>query len=206
MWRYVNSLEAQELRPWSVLRFYDRKTLLAESSWPPKMNFYLTTKPDSARFWRVNDTLQPQQHVSNGCSSLLNSLFNNRHTLKPILQVMNVENESILLRRMEFFHQCDIEVWLRKEVSRVWPVLLMNSVIYKVNGLIHNDLNFKDHTELSRLPLCFTGTVGGRRQENGHIWRWFSPELWSASHLNWLQVQTNTQSPSHSGAPSLCMR
>lgn len=33
------------------------------------------------------------------------------------LQVMNVESESILLRRMEFFLQYDIEVWLRKEVS-----------------------------------------------------------------------------------------
>lgn len=33
------------------------------------------------------------------------------------LQVMNVETESILLRRMEFFLQYDIEVWLRKEVS-----------------------------------------------------------------------------------------
>lgn len=30
---------------------------------------------------------------------------------------MNVESESILLRRMEFFLQYDIEVWLRKEVS-----------------------------------------------------------------------------------------
>lgn len=30
---------------------------------------------------------------------------------------MNVETESILLRRMEFFLQYDIEVWLRKEVS-----------------------------------------------------------------------------------------
>lgn len=30
---------------------------------------------------------------------------------------MNVESDSILLRRMEFFHQYDIEVWLRKEVS-----------------------------------------------------------------------------------------
>lgn len=30
---------------------------------------------------------------------------------------MNVESESILLRRMEFYHQYDIEVWLRKEVS-----------------------------------------------------------------------------------------
>lgn len=33
------------------------------------------------------------------------------------LQVMNVESESILLRRKEFFLQYDIEVWLRKEVS-----------------------------------------------------------------------------------------
>lgn len=28
-----------------------------------------------------------------------------------------MESESILLRRMEFFLQYDIEVWLRKEVS-----------------------------------------------------------------------------------------
>lgn len=82
---------------------------------------------------------------------------------------MNVENESILLRRMEFFHQCDIEVWLRKEVSRVSPVLLMNRIVYRVNGLIQNDFNFEDHAELSRLPLCFTGTVGGHGQEDGHI-------------------------------------
>nr|XP_046267322.1 apoptosis-inducing factor 3 isoform X2 [Scatophagus argus] len=34
-------------------------------------------------------------------------------------KVMNVENDSILLRRMEFFHQYDIEVWLRKEVLSV---------------------------------------------------------------------------------------
>lgn len=33
------------------------------------------------------------------------------------LQVMNVETESILLRRTEFFLQYDIEVWLKKEVS-----------------------------------------------------------------------------------------
>lgn len=30
---------------------------------------------------------------------------------------MNVESDSLLLRRMEFFHQYDIEVWLRKGVS-----------------------------------------------------------------------------------------
>uniref|UniRef100_A0A8C9XGQ7 Apoptosis inducing factor mitochondria associated 5 n=1 Tax=Sander lucioperca TaxID=283035 RepID=A0A8C9XGQ7_SANLU len=34
-------------------------------------------------------------------------------------KVMNVENDSILLRRMEFFQQYDIEVWLRKEVMSV---------------------------------------------------------------------------------------
>ncbi|XP_044079085.1 apoptosis-inducing factor 3 [Siniperca chuatsi] len=34
-------------------------------------------------------------------------------------KVMNVESESILLRRMEFFHQYDIEVWLRKEALSV---------------------------------------------------------------------------------------
>lgn len=50
-------------------------------------------------------------------------------------------------------------------------------------------------------PAVFTGTVGGHRQKDGHIWWWFSPELRSASHLNWLQVQTNTQSPSLSGVP-----
>lgn len=30
-------------------------------------------------------------------------------------KVMSVQSDSILLRRMEFFHQYDIEVWLRKE-------------------------------------------------------------------------------------------
>ncbi|KAM4620383.1 apoptosis-inducing factor 3 [Polymixia lowei] len=30
-------------------------------------------------------------------------------------KVMNVESNTILLRRMEFYHQYDIEVWLRKE-------------------------------------------------------------------------------------------
>ncbi|KAM9332837.1 apoptosis-inducing factor 3-like [Pholidichthys leucotaenia] len=34
-------------------------------------------------------------------------------------KVMNVESGSILLRRMEFFHQYDIEVWLRKEALSV---------------------------------------------------------------------------------------
>ncbi|CAB1353125.1 unnamed protein product [Coregonus sp. 'balchen'] len=32
-----------------------------------------------------------------------------------IIMVMNVESDSILLRRMEFFHKYDIEVWLLKE-------------------------------------------------------------------------------------------
>ena len=43
-------------------------------------------------------------------------LLKHTHT-EPILQVMNVESESILLRRMEFFRRYDIEVWLSKEVS-----------------------------------------------------------------------------------------
>uniref|UniRef100_A0A672GB54 Apoptosis inducing factor mitochondria associated 5 n=1 Tax=Salarias fasciatus TaxID=181472 RepID=A0A672GB54_SALFA len=34
-------------------------------------------------------------------------------------KVMNVESETILLRRREFFHQYDIEVWLRKEALSV---------------------------------------------------------------------------------------
>ncbi|XP_037604283.1 apoptosis-inducing factor 3 [Sebastes umbrosus] len=34
-------------------------------------------------------------------------------------KVMNVESDTILLRRMEFFHEHDIEVWLRKEVVSV---------------------------------------------------------------------------------------
>ncbi|XP_041949624.1 apoptosis-inducing factor 3 [Alosa sapidissima] len=34
-------------------------------------------------------------------------------------KVMNVESDSILLRRMEFFHQYDIEVWLRKEAMSI---------------------------------------------------------------------------------------
>ncbi|KAM9348867.1 apoptosis-inducing factor 3-like [Symphorus nematophorus] len=34
-------------------------------------------------------------------------------------KVMNVESSSILMRRMEFFHQYDIEVWLRKEALSV---------------------------------------------------------------------------------------
>ncbi|XP_022594440.1 apoptosis-inducing factor 3-like [Seriola dumerili] len=34
-------------------------------------------------------------------------------------KVMNVESDSIVLRRMEFFHQSDIEVWLRKEALSV---------------------------------------------------------------------------------------
>uniref|UniRef100_UPI0037E70CDB apoptosis-inducing factor 3 n=1 Tax=Semicossyphus pulcher TaxID=241346 RepID=UPI0037E70CDB len=34
-------------------------------------------------------------------------------------KVMNVESDSILLRRMEFFHKYDIEVWLRKEALLV---------------------------------------------------------------------------------------
>lgn len=42
------------------------------------------------------------------------------------LQVMNVESDTIVLRRMEFFHRYDIEVWLRKEVS---GFLLTSSVL-----------------------------------------------------------------------------
>uniref|UniRef100_A0A8C7XC98 Apoptosis inducing factor mitochondria associated 5 n=1 Tax=Oryzias sinensis TaxID=183150 RepID=A0A8C7XC98_9TELE len=34
-------------------------------------------------------------------------------------KVMNVESDTIVLRRMEFYHQYDIEVWLRKEVLSV---------------------------------------------------------------------------------------
>uniref|UniRef100_A0A8D3BC29 Apoptosis inducing factor mitochondria associated 5 n=1 Tax=Scophthalmus maximus TaxID=52904 RepID=A0A8D3BC29_SCOMX len=34
-------------------------------------------------------------------------------------KVMNVESDSILLRRREFYHQYDIEVWLRKEAMSV---------------------------------------------------------------------------------------
>ncbi|XP_070699220.1 apoptosis-inducing factor 3-like [Pempheris klunzingeri] len=34
-------------------------------------------------------------------------------------KVMNVESSSIVLRRMEFFHQYDIEVWLKKEALSV---------------------------------------------------------------------------------------
>ncbi|XP_073336011.1 apoptosis-inducing factor 3 [Pagrus major] len=34
-------------------------------------------------------------------------------------KVMNVESDTIVLRRMEFFHQYDIEVWLRKEALSV---------------------------------------------------------------------------------------
>ncbi|XP_041657340.1 apoptosis-inducing factor 3-like isoform X2 [Cheilinus undulatus] len=34
-------------------------------------------------------------------------------------KVMNVESDSILLRRTEFFHKFDIEVWLRKEALSV---------------------------------------------------------------------------------------
>uniref|UniRef100_A0A671W9E8 Apoptosis inducing factor mitochondria associated 5 n=1 Tax=Sparus aurata TaxID=8175 RepID=A0A671W9E8_SPAAU len=34
-------------------------------------------------------------------------------------KVMNVESDTIVLRRMEFFHRYDIEVWLRKEARAV---------------------------------------------------------------------------------------
>ncbi|KAL4647621.1 apoptosis-inducing factor 3-like [Arapaima gigas] len=34
-------------------------------------------------------------------------------------KAMNIEDDSILLRRMEFFHQYDIEVWVNKEVTSV---------------------------------------------------------------------------------------
>lgn len=39
---------------------------------------------------------------------------------------MNVESDTIVLRRMEFFQRYDIEVWLRKEVS---GFLLTSSVL-----------------------------------------------------------------------------
>lgn len=63
-------------------------------------------------------------------------------------------------------------------------------------GWIHNAFSFKGHVEPSGLSRCvFTGAVSGHRQEDGHIWWWFSPELRSASHLDRLQVQDkNTQS------------
>lgn len=42
-----------------------------------------------------------------------NRLFNSSYPS----QVMNADSDSILLRRMEFFYQYDIEVWLTKEVN-----------------------------------------------------------------------------------------
>ncbi|XP_028277925.1 apoptosis-inducing factor 3 [Parambassis ranga] len=41
------------------------------------------------------------------------------HDKTRLSKVMNVESDSILLRRMEFFHKYDIEVWLRKEALSV---------------------------------------------------------------------------------------
>lgn len=68
------------------------------------------------------------------------------------LQVMNVESDSILLRRMEFFHKYDIEVWLRKEVSA------SDCGVFCVRPGIH--LPFMD---------VFAGPVCGHRQEDGHL-------------------------------------
>lgn len=62
------------------------------------------------------------------------------------LQVMNVETESILLRRMEFFLQYDIEVWLRKEVS-----LFLLICIITINCLY--DVRFSNR--FCFLDLCF---------------------------------------------------
>lgn len=59
---------------------------------------------------------------------------------------MNVESESILLRRMDFFLQYDIEVWLRKEVSLF---LLTSNVTF--NCFIQCEV-FKPG---SSLDLCF---------------------------------------------------
>lgn len=39
----------------------------------------------------------------------------------------------------------------------------------------------------------FAGAFRGHRQEDGHIWWWFSPELRPTPHFNWLQVQTTSQ-------------
>lgn len=50
------------------------------------------------------------------------------------LQVMNVESDTIVLRRMEFFHRYDIEVWLRKEVS---GFLLTSSVLLCKYYVLH---------------------------------------------------------------------
>ncbi|XP_016374062.1 apoptosis-inducing factor 3-like [Sinocyclocheilus rhinocerous] len=37
----------------------------------------------------------------------------------PCHKIMNAESESLLMRRMEFFHKYDIEVWLKKEALSI---------------------------------------------------------------------------------------
>lgn len=89
---------------------------------------------------------------------------------------MNVESESILLRRMEFFRRYDIEVWLSKEVS-------LN---------ISTSWGTLKSCRTEQTPVLFAGTVSGHGHEDGHIRWWCCAELWSASHLNRLQVRTQT--------------
>lgn len=91
------------------------------------------TKHDSARCCGVNDTKRKPTFEWWICVCFCIDYLNPA----PIVQVMNVENDSILLRRMEFFQQYDIEVWLRKEVSSfsiscllISSVLLYNSSTY----------------------------------------------------------------------------
>lgn len=56
---------------------------------------------------------------------------------------MNVENDSLLLRRMEFFHQYDIEVWLRKGVSPFSLPLVAHSTSWDFGCLLNTKFSLE---------------------------------------------------------------
>lgn len=64
---------------------------------------------------------------------------------------MNVQSDSLLLRRMEFFHQYDIEVWLRKEVSLSSLSCVITAIAIKRWSFFH----FKVRINLELKGLSF---------------------------------------------------
>lgn len=55
---------------------------------------------------------------------------------------MNAESDSLLMRRMEFFHKYDIEVWLKKEVRVNLVFALIYTNIYTRNHMTISELFF----------------------------------------------------------------
>jgi len=85
---------------------------------------------------------------------------------------MDAESESLLMRRMDFFHEHDIEIWLKKEV-RVNLVFFLISTTRDIWSL--------------RVFLC-AGFIDRYEQENSDIWWWLNPVLWPNPYFNRMQV------------------